>query len=285
MLLSEAFNVYKTQYVLPYQSSATARVFERAKISLHEHDKELSDFDTQDVLNWQNNLLKTCSANTVRLYTEKLRKVLAYHHATGVHCLSPYLVHSPKAEVSKIEWLSPKEVKALIKEALTKRHGRSKLGRYRNAAMISLMYATGLRVHEVMALNRDCIVNNVSITVIGKGGKQGLVFVDERTIYLIKEYLAIREDDNKALFVSLLGNRMSTDKTREVFACLSEHFHKKVHPHTLRHSFATNLLQNGCHPYTLQRLMRHSTFLSTQKYLHIVDKELETAHEKFHTVG
>ncbi len=106
--------------------------------------------------------------------------------------------------------------------------------------------------------------------------------VDKRSIYLINQYLALREDDNEAMFVTLQGDRLCTDKIREVFSCTSAHFTKKVHPHMLRHSFATNLLENGCHPYTMQRLMRHSTFLSTQKYLHIVDKELEQAHNKYH---
>jgi site-specific recombinase XerD len=282
LLLSEAFDVYILLYVIPYQAVGTVRVFQRAKLSICKEDLKLEDLTTEDILNWQNNLSKTCSINTVRLYTEKLRKVLAYHHALGNKCISPHLVHSPKGKISRIEWLTPCEVKSFIDEALKKRHGRSMIGRYRNAAIIALLYSSGMRVHELTSLDRDCIVNGKSITIIGKGGKQGIVFVDKRSIYLINQYLSLREDNNEAMFVTLQGERLCTDKIREVFSCTSRHFSKKVHPHMLRHSFATNLLENGCHPYTMQRLMRHSTFLSTQKYLHIVDKELEQAHNKYH---
>lgn len=282
MLLQEAFDQYIARYVIPYQSSGTVRVFQRAKISICTKDKNLEDFTTEDVLNWQNNLLKTCSVNTVRLYTEKLRKVLAYHQSLGKECISPSLVHSPKPHITAVEWLTAYEVKLFIDEALKKRHGRSKTARYRNAAIISLLYSTGLRVHELTKLDRDSIINNKSITITGKGGKQGIVFVDKRSTYLISEYLNLRTDTNRALFVTLDGQRLCTDKIREMFTCLSKYFHKKVHPHMLRHSYATNLLTNGCHPFTMQRLMRHATFLSTQKYLHIVNKELEEAYEKYH---
>lgn len=282
MQLSEAFDIYIQQYVIPYQASGTVRVFQRAKLSICKKDCLLEDFNTQDVLNWQNNLLKTCSVNTVRLYTEKLRKVLAYHKSLNNECLSPNLVHSPKPQLSTVEWLTPCEVKQLIDKAMKKQNGRSKIGRYRNAAIIALLYSTGLRVHELTKLDRDSIINNKSITIIGKGGKQGIVFVDKRSIYLINEYLSLRKDTNRALFITLDGDRISTDKIRNVFSCLSKYCDKKVHPHMLRHSFATNLLENGCHPFTMQRLMRHSTFVSTQKYLHIVDKELESAFEKYH---
>ncbi len=282
MLLSEAFDAYIQHYVIPYQSGGTVRVFQRAKLSICKTDKPLDGLTTQDVLNWQNNLLNTCSPNTVRLYTEKLRKVLAYHQALGYKCISPTLIHSPKPHQTAVEWLTSYEVKLFIDEALKKRHGRSKVGRYRNAAIISLLYSTGLRVHELTNLDRDSIINDKSITITGKGGKQGIVFVDKRSLYLISEYLELRTDTNRALFVTLDGNRLCTDKIREVFACLSKHFHKKVHPHMLRHSYATNLLTNGCHPFTMQRLMRHSTFLSTQKYLHIVNRELEEAYVKYH---
>ena len=282
MLLSEAFDAYIQHYVIPYQSGGTVRVFQRAKLSICKTDKPLDELTTKDVLNWQNKLLNSCSPNTVRLYTEKLRKVLAYNQSLGNTCLSPQLVHSPKPNITAVEWLTPCEVKLFIDEALKKRHGRSKVGRYRNAAIIALLYSTGLRVHELTKLDRDSIINQKSITITGKGGKQGIVFVDKRSLYLISEYLELRTDTNRALFVTLDGNRLCTDKIREVFTCLSRYYPKKVHPHMLRHSYATNLLENGCHPFTMQRLMRHSTFLSTQKYLHIVNKELEEAYEKYH---
>jgi site-specific recombinase XerD len=281
MKISEAFELYVLCFVTPYQSSGTAGVFKRAQKSFKKfQDIELTELDQSYVLGWQKSL-SHLSPNTVRGYTEKLRKVLKYHRASGVDCMDYTLVHSPKKQETVPEWLSAKEVNKLIQESFRRRHGRSKITRYRTTAIVAILYSTGLRVHELCNLNKKDI-KGLSISVIGKGQKPRIVFLDKRSVYYLNEYLNLRKDNNQALFVNLQGDRLITDCVRDSFAKLSKYIGKEVHPHTLRHSYATNLLENGCHIYTLQRLMGHSSIQSTQQYLHLVDKDLEEAFDKYH---
>lgn len=285
MKISEIFENYLNVFVRPYQSKGTAQVFENAKKSLVKFgDINLEDLDSKYILDWQTHLNRQgLSNNTIRGYTEKLRKVLKYAEASGLDCLSYSLVNSPPKTETVPEWLTAKEVKKLIKEALRKLPGRSKVNRLRMAAIISTLYSSGLRVHELVKLNRKDIERK-TVTIVGKNGKPRIIFLDNRSRYHLKNYLALRTDDNPALFVSFNEQRLTTDKVRECFRNLSKYFHKEVHPHTLRHSYATNLLTNGCHIFTLKQLMGHSTIQSTQQYLHLVDKDLEEAFSKFHSV-
>ncbi len=285
MKISDAFENYLSAFVIPYQSKGTVSVFVNAKKSITTHgDIEITDLNAKFVLDWQTSLSrKGISNNTIRGYTEKLRKVLKYCEANGIKCLNYSLVNSPPKQETIPEWLTAKEVKKLINEALKKRHGRSKVNRFRMAAIISTLYSSGLRVHELCKLNRKDIERK-SITIIGKNGKPRIVFFDRRSIFHINNYLKLRNDSNPALFTSQNGKRLTTDKVRECFRNLSKYFHKEVHPHTLRHSYATNLLTNGCHLYTLKQLMGHSSIQSTQQYLHLVDKDLEEAFSKFHSL-
>lgn len=282
MKISEAFELYVLCFVTPYQSPGTVSVFRYAQKSLKEfQDIELTELDQNYVLAWQRSLEKKLSANTIRGYTEKLRKVLKYHKASGVDCLDYTLVHSPRKNETVPEWLTSKEVKKLIQEALKKRNGKSGLTRYRMAAIIAILYSTGLRVHELCNLNKKDI-KGLSITIIGKGRKPRIVFLDRRSVYYLDLYLEKRKDNHPALFTSLMDERLTPHKVRACFRRLSHYIGKEVHPHTLRHSYATNLLENGCHIYTLQRLMGHSSIQSTQQYLHLVDKDLEEAFDKYH---
>lgn len=281
MKISEAFELYISRFVIPYQAKGTRTVFECAKKSIIAYkDIELKKIDLDFVLKWQTHT--EASNNTIRGYTEKLRKVLKYWKANGVECLDYTLIPSPPKKTNIPEWLSSKEVQKFIGESLTKRNGRSEIGRARSAAIISVLYSTGLRVHELSKLNRSDIKNQ-SITIIGKGGKVRLVFFDKRSMYHLDKYLNLRDDNHPAMFVSTYGKRLSPDKIREAFRNISRYFDKEVHPHTLRHSYATNLLKNGCHLYTLKQLMGHSSIQSTQQYLHLVDKDLEDAYKKYHS--
>jgi len=285
MLLSEAFLEYMAIYVAPYQSPATLKQFRCALQSIiMSNDIKLEDLDQIFIIKWQQaNLKKGISANTLRGYTEKLRKVLRYHQAKGNKCISPELVHSPPKDEKNPEWLTPKEVTLFIQEALARKPGRSHLCRYRNGAIIATLYSTGLRIAELTRLNREDLKSN-SIAIIGKNKKHRIIFIDNRSKILIQEYLLHRKDANPALFTSTEGNRIDPCKIREAFRLLSKATGKRIHPHTLRHSYATNLLSNGCHIYTLQQLMGHSSIISTSKYLHLVNKDLEQAYSKYHTI-
>ena len=284
MNLSEAFLEYIEMYVQPYQSIKTVWQFQYAQRSITAYgDPNLKDLDQDFIRKWQYSLLKRgLSPNTVRGNTEKLRKVLKYHYAKGNDCLSPDLVHSPAKVCTNPEWLTEREVNKVIKLALKPRERCSKLNQARLGAMIALLYSTGLRVSEMAKLDIKDIEQD-TIPIIGKMSKHRLVFIDKRSRRLLNQYLNLREDDNPALFVSGKGYRLDTCKIRLQFRKLSKLYGKRIHPHTLRHSYATNLLGNGCHIYTLQRLMGHSNIVSTSVYLHVLDPELQEAYSKFHS--
>lgn len=284
MKLSDTFLEYIENYVRPYRSIKTVWQFQFALKSITQFkDPPILEVSQEFVLSWQKKQLdKGLSPNTIRGYTEKLRKVLKYARAKGIKCMSPDLVHSPPKRHSNPEWFSEAEVSKIIKLALKPRERCSKLNRTRLGALIALLYSTGLRVSEIAKLDVENIKSE-TIPIIGKQNKHRVVFVDNRSKRLINNYLKLRTDENPALFVSNTGARLDTCKIREQFRCLSKLYGKRIHPHALRHSYATNLLQNGCHIYTLQRLMGHSNIVSTSVYLHVLDPELKEAYSKFHS--
>ena len=167
----------------------------------------------------------------------------------------------------------------------------------RDRAILELLFSTGLRVSELCGLNRDAI--NLKITnsdsgefaVRGKGGKVRLVFVSETAKSALKNYLNKRGDVDPALFIRETKNYTKSDNlrltTRSVERIISYYaakagLSKKITPHTLRHSFATDLLLNGADIRSVQSLLGHSNITTTQIYTHITDKQLREVHREFH---
>jgi len=218
---------------------------------------------------------RNLSAITIRGYLIKLRVVLAYLHSKGYSVLPPEQIPLPKRVDRVPDIVSPEQVQLLINSTR----------KARNKAIISMLYSTGLRVSELCALNRIDIQEDY-FTVIGKGGKSRICFIDKRTRRLLNRYLSKRSDNDPSLFISpLIGARMTPGGVQELFkyARKKAGFDFPVHPHTLRHSFATNLMANGCHIYTLSRLMGHASISTTQIYLHLADPQLGEEYKKYHT--
>ena len=246
-------------------------------------DIDMQILDIDKVRAWLYHLSqKGLSPSTIKGYGEKLKLVLKYHN--NPDWLDPTKIILPKRNVRTPDWLSQKDVERLINLASSKkRRGCSKEDKKRLQAIISVLYSTGLRVNELCNVDINDIDND-TISVIGKNKKPRLVFLDKRALYLISEYLKLRKDHNSALFIGRSGTRLTPSQIQEMFRALSKFSGIDVHPHTLRHSFATNLLENNCHIYTLQRLMGHSDISTTSIYLHIKDPELKEAYTKYHTV-
>lgn len=240
-------------------------------------DVYVQDLTFDNVRDWKISLEKRhLSAVTIRGYLIKLRVVLAYLHTKGYDVVSPEQIHLPKRVDTVPETITPQQVELLI--------GATR--KLRNKVIISMLYSTGLRVSELCSLNRKD-VDNEYFTVIGKGGKSRICFIDQRTQRLLKRYLAERYDNDPALFISpFIGSRITPGGVQEVFkyARKKAGFDFPVHPHTLRHSYATNLMVNGIDLYQLMKLMGHSSLQTTQLYLHVSDKHLEENYRKYHTV-
>lgn len=155
----------------------------------------------------------------------------------------------------------------------------------RDAAVLKVMYASGLRVSEVCGLNIHDI-DEVSVRVKGKGGKERIVPIAEIAINAVDNYLRFRgeEEAGGALFLSEKGkriNRLTVWKRVKFYAQKAE-ITKDISPHTLRHSFATHLLENGADLRIIQEMLGHASIATTDRYTHISQKHLHTAFESFH---
>ena len=281
MRISEAFEAYRTGFVVYAQSHKTEEQLLCSRNSLIKYlgDKQMEDVTIDNIRAWLYHLhQRGLSPTTIKGYGEKLKLVLKYHNKF----LDPKLIVLPKRINKTPDWLKREEVEEIIECLSVKRKGVSLEDRLRILAVISTLYSTGLRVSELCRVDiKD--IDNDTISTIGKNSKPRLVFLDKRSIYLINEYLKVRNDNTTALFTGRTGKRLNPMRIRDMFRKASKTTGIDFHPHTLRHSFATNLLDNKCHIYTLQRLMGHSNIATTSIYLHIKDPELQEAHKKYHT--
>lgn len=288
--ISDAFDLYCVEYIeFRNQSVRTREMCLTACKSLVEltGDIEIEDLSFEHVRRWKAHMSKTKSQNTVRGYIIKLRTVLAFLRLKGYDVLNPDLVGVPKRSATVVEFITPEEVNKLIQCIFKAKNGYSTLNRYRNRAIISLLYASGIRVSELCSLNRLSIQNDGTFTIVGKGGKARLCFTDARTMQYIKEYLNLRNDNDPALFISEnTGKRISKDTVEIIFRTAKARtgFEKKIHPHVMRHSFATNLLKNNTNLVYVRDFLGHSSVQTTEMYTHVVNEDLKRIYTQKHTV-
>jgi integrase/recombinase XerD len=150
-------------------------------------------------------------------------------------------------------------------------------------AILEFLYATGIRVSELCSLNL-VDVDNATVRVKGKGGKERLVPIAERTVFVLDTYLATRKGGSSALFVTPKGKRVSRQFVWNLVKSAADlaHIEKNISPHTLRHSYATHLLENGADLRIIQELLGHSSISTTDRYTHISGKHLREAFDKYH---
>lgn len=256
------------------------------------------------------NRLADGKGNSLKMITQNyhliaLRAFLKYLAKQDVETLSPEKIELPKNPQRQVEFLENDELQRLFDATKAE---KAELPRLRDYAILQTLFATGLRVSELASLRRDSInIERREFTVRGKGGKLRIVFLSDEAADAIKKYLAKRPDNSKALFVghSTIGqsiekqiesqgakknadDRKITGLTpRQIQRiikkyCLIAGIVKKVSPHTLRHSFATDLLQNGADIRSVQTLLGHASITTTQIYTHITNQGLRDIHKKFH---
>lgn len=287
LLLSEAFDYYRDNYiVMANQSPKTEESYMTAKRVFVKAfgDINISNLTFSMIRDWKISIDKRVSPDTARGYIVNLRVVIGYLRKNGYDVIDPEIIPLPKRTAKIPSFISCREVDLLVRNVTKKKRGYSSINRARNGAIISLLYASGIRVSELCQLNRSDIQNQ-SFTVIGKGGKPRLCFLDDKASSLLNEYLKLRSDNNPALFLTLKQMvRMRPHDVQDVFryARTAEYLNKPISPHTLRHSFSTNFLQNNGNMRYLQELLGHSNLNTTQVYAHVVNKDLEAAYRKYH---
>jgi site-specific recombinase XerD len=222
---------------------------------------------------------------TQNYYLIALRAFLKYLRKRGVKTLEPEQIELAKLGEREVDFIAPDELARLLKAP----HGDS-LTALRDRAILETLFSTGLRVAELTSLNRDINLNRDEITVRGKGDKLRVVFLSDGAKKTLTEYLKKRDDIDDALFVQTAKaskDRSTRLTTRSIERIVKKYavaagITKKVSPHTIRHSFATDLLHNGADIRSVQALLGHASINTTQVYTHVTDKHLRDIHKKFH---
>lgn len=235
---------------------------------------------------------KELSILTQSYHLIALRGFLTYLSRRDIPSLSADKIILPKTVRKQVTFLQYDEVVNLIDNIpLDSEQG------LRDRAIIELLFSSGLRVSELVNLNRDHInLKRREFMVRGKGQKDRPVFVSQHAAEHVDNYLQARQDSLPALFLSY--SRRSTKPTmsgdyrrlsaRSIQRMVSHYARlagitKHVSPHTMRHSFATDLLMNGADLRSVQSLLGHSSISTTQVYTHVTDQHLKDIHERFHS--
>ena len=163
----------------------------------------------------------------------------------------------------------------------------------RNKAMLELMYASGLRVSELVNLKTyDIDINEDIVKTIGKGSKERIIPIGDYAKEAVSNYLSIRhtflkKEINDYLFLNNHGKKMTRQGFFKIIKSIAKekNIKKEISPHTLRHSFATHMINNGADLRTIQELLGHSDISTTQIYTHISTEKLKNTFESFHPHG
>ena len=221
-----------------------------------------------------------------------LRGFLRYLARREIKSLDPSLIDLPHVIRKQVTFLHFDEVEEMLNQIDT-----STESGLRDRAIIELLYSGGLRVSELVGLNRDSInLGRREFMVRGKGSKDRPIFISKSAADRVQDYLDARTDSLPALFLNNSRNTQAVDTSgnyrrmtaRSVERIVEKYARlagitKHVSPHTLRHSFATDLLMNGADLRSVQSMLGHADISTTQIYTHVTDAHLKEIHEKFHS--
>lgn len=227
---------------------------------------------------------------TQNFYIIALRNFLKYLSKRDVKCLAAEKIEVGKNPASSIQFLENEELERLLESA-----SGDNLQALRDRAILELLFSAGLRVSELVNINREQInLKGQEFSVRGKGDKFRLVFISDTAKKALEKYLAKRQDIDPALFVRTPKKGLNNGKKNNLrltprsvqrivkYYAAKAGIVKDVHPHTLRHSFATDLLMNGADIRSVQAMLGHSSITTTQIYTHVTNQQLKQIHSKFH---
>jgi site-specific recombinase XerD len=260
-------------------------------------DCDVKKLDQETIRKWrlwlnrlQDNQGDPLSKTTQNYHLIALRSFLKYANKRGLHTMPSDHVELARVKRPQISFLEADELSRLLKAPDT----ANAVG-LRDRAILELLFSSGLRVSELVNLNRDHInLQRGEFSVRGKGQKDRPVFVSPTATDWLEQYLRSRKDNFKPLFIHYSGSKDALDDgqytrltARSVQRLVARYARlagitKRVTPHTLRHSFATDLLMNGADLRSVQGLLGHANVATTQIYTHLTDPQLRRVHERFH---
>lgn len=228
---------------------------------------------------------------TQNYYVIALRSFLRYLIKNDIKALEPSKIDLPRTESRSLKFLEKDQIERLVTMPDT-----SKIDGLRDRAIIELLFSTGLRVSELVSLNHEMInLDRREFGVIGKGKKSRIVFISQRSADWLGRYLTARRDKYVPLFIRYSGSEIDLDggekmrlTARSVERIVKKYVRLARLPvdasvHTLRHSFATDLLTNGADIRSVQEMLGHKNIATTQIYTHITNKQLRDVHNNFHS--
>ncbi|MBQ4381379.1 MAG: site-specific tyrosine recombinase XerD [Oscillospiraceae bacterium] len=226
------------------------------------------------------------SASTVARCAASLRSFFSYCVAAGLRKDNPSVdIEVDKAEKKLPQILTGDEVELFLRQPRC-----TDMKGYRDRAMLELLYATGIRVSELVGLNVDDVRLSAGVIRCASGEKERFIPMYPQCIKALEDYLKLVRDnmisspDEEALFVNVGGSRMS----RQGFWKVVKHYQemagieKDITPHTLRHSFAAHLLENGADLRSIQEMLGHADISSTQVYTKVISRQLKDVYKKAH---
>ncbi|MEK7607775.1 MAG: site-specific tyrosine recombinase/integron integrase [Patescibacteria group bacterium] len=231
---------------------------------------------------------ETLKKKTQNYYLIALRAFLKYLARQNVKSLSPERIELAKVGERHIEFMTNDELHRLLEAP-----DGTDLKNLRDRAILAMLFSTGLRVSELCSLPCEIDFSHDEISIRGKGDKVRMVFLSDDAKIAVKKYLAKRNDMDDMLFVKVSMEKkhggehlpLSTRSVERIvkhYAIKAGIMSKRVTPHVIRHSFATDLLSNGADLRSVQALLGHANIGTTQIYTHVTDKHLRSIHKQFH---
>lgn len=258
---------------------------------------KVSDIDPELIRKWRlwlnrlgTNVSDELQKTTQNYHLIALRSFLKFCAKRNIPALPADKVELARTKRKEVTFLTPEEVERLFEQP-----DLESIAGLRDRAILELLFSSGLRVSELVGLDRGHInLKRREFTVRGKGQKDRPIFISQAAAEWIQQYLDARTDNSPPLFVRVGGtkkvdqtgnfSRLTARSVQRMVAryALLAGITKHVSPHTLRHSFATDLLMNGADLRSVQAMLGHSNIATTQIYTHVTDPHLKAVHEKFH---
>lgn len=233
------------------------------------------------------------TAKTQSYYLIALRAFLKWLIKNDHKVMAPEKIELPKPEARQMTFLSVDQMLQVLKMPDVKT-----LPGLRDRAILEVLFSTGLRVSELVSLDREQVnLDSREFGVIGKGRRQRVVFLSNESAHWLEQYFKNRSDNWNPVFIRHAKSIDPTDEgekmrltTRSVQRIVEKyrklaHLPIKITPHSIRHSFATDLLRNGAGLRDVQEMLGHKNLATTQIYTHVTQPQLKKVHEQFHSRG